>query len=120
AHGRAPGVHRRDEADDGADQHHPFEPEIHDARAFAEQLGERRIEERRPREDRSQHEASEQPLHQPFSMVACAAGGPSPRPPLGSFCRRPRRTKSITAIRMFTTEAGIAWVICKMSPPALM
>ena len=46
-------VHGGDEADHGADEHHAFEAEIDDARALAEQLRERRVEQRRAGHDRT-------------------------------------------------------------------
>ena len=52
------------EAGNGADQHHPFHPQVEDARALGEHLAQRREQERRPVEDcRREDENDEAVVH---------------------------------------------------------
>jgi hypothetical protein len=58
----------RPEADRSAEQHHPLDAEVEHARPLREQLAERRVEERRPIEDRlGQDDDEEAVVHEAAS-----------------------------------------------------
>src|SRR5262249_27644640 len=88
------------EAHDRAHQHHALEPQVHDAGALADHLGDRRVEQRRAGEEGARQETPNRPDHR-------------------ASAREPRATNRITANRTFTTAPGRACVICRMSPPAV-